>query len=311
MPPDQVEQIVRALPADQVTDARTDEDRRLALPEADILLANRLSEEEAAAARRLRWIQTSAVGVGGVLRPSVVGRDVVVTNARGLHADVIAEHAIALMLALRRGLHVAGARQTARVWAQAELSRRRVARLPDITVLVVGLGEIGSRVARLAAGLGVRVVGVRRRPERPAPPGVTSVVGPERLHDALGDADVVVLALPSTPETRGLFGSEALAAMRPSALLVNVARGRLVDETALAEALRAGTIGGAAVDAFAEEPLPSDSPWWGLPNVLVTPHTAAFDGDYWSPVVRLFVDNVERFRRGQVLLNVVDKARGY
>ena len=311
LPVADVQRIGAALPGDDVVDARTPAERRAALPGADVLLATRLSRDEFESTRRLRWIQSSAVGVGGLLGPEVTRSAVVVTNARGLHSEAIAEHAIALVIALRRRLHTAAARQAARDWAQLELMAARAPALADSRMLVVGLGEIGGRVAALAAGLGMRVTGVRRRPDLSPPAGTSEVFGLDRLRDLLPLADVVVLAVPVTDETRTLIGAEELARMRPSAILVNVARGALVDEGALIAALEAGRLGAAGLDAFVREPLPSDHRLWRLPNVLITPHTAAFGGDYWAPVVALFLDNLGRFRRGEPLRNVVDKTQGY
>ena len=142
-------------------------------------------------------------------------------------------------------------------------------------------------------------------------PGVSRVLAPDRLLEGLASADVVVLAVPRTEATRALIGRAELAAMKPSSMLVNVARGRLVDEDALADALEHGQIAAAGLDAFQVEPLPPSHRFWGLPNVLITPHSASFAGDYWTPVVDLFLDNVARFRRGEPLINVVDKALGY
>jgi phosphoglycerate dehydrogenase-like enzyme len=140
---------------------------------------------------------------------------------------------------------------------------------------------------------------------------VTAVLPPERLRGALAEADIVVLALPRTEETRAFIGQAELDAMKPTAILVNVARGRLVDEAALIRALETGRLAGAGLDAFQQEPLPPDSPLWRLPNVLMTPHTAAFAGDYWAPVVDLFLENVARFKKGEAIVNVVDKGQGY
>jgi phosphoglycerate dehydrogenase-like enzyme len=311
IPPSEVARLARALPDDTIVDAREPAERRAAFGDADVLFATKISAEEFAIARHVRWMHSSAVGVGGLLPPAVVASPVVVTNARGVHSDAIAEHAIALVLALRRHLHTAVARQAARDWAQAELSARVTPPLSHTQLLVVGLGSIGTRVASLAAGLGMRVAGVRRRVSEPTPPGVGQVLGPERLTEGLRDADVVVLAVPRTDETRALIGRTEFAAMKRSALLVNVARGRLVDETALLEALETGRIAGAGLDAFQQEPLPPDHPLWRAPNTLITPHTASFSGDYWTPVVDLFLENVARFKRGEPLLNVVDKQLGY
>jgi len=311
IPERDVRRLAEALPGDVVVDARTPEDRLREFADADVILTTRLTPAEFRQASRVRWIQSSAVGVGGLLIDEVVESAVDVTNARGLHADRIAEHAVALVLALRRRLHVAAARQHARRWAQLELMEARVPSLAESTMLVVGLGSIGGRVAALGASLGMRVIGVRRQPQLPLPPGVSQVVGPDKLRDVLGLADVVVLAAPRTVEARALLGRDELAAMRPSAVLINVARGRLINESALVVALGAGRLAGAGLDAFEHEPLPSDHPLWSLPNVLITPHTAAFGGDYWAPVIDLFLENLARFRRGEPLVNTVDKNRGY
>jgi phosphoglycerate dehydrogenase-like enzyme len=157
----------------------------------------------------------------------------------------------------------------------------------------------------------MRVLGIRRRSDRPLPAGVAEASTLERLRDWLPAADVVVLALPQTDDTRALLGEAELGLMRRTAVLVNVARGGLVDEKALERAVLNGTIAGAGLDAFVREPLAPESPLWRLPNVLITPHSASFRGDYWEPVMDLFRENLERFRRGQSLLNVVDKVHRY
>jgi phosphoglycerate dehydrogenase-like enzyme len=311
LPEAQIDRITRAVPDDLIVAVRDEATRREALVDADVLLVTRLSAGECASARHLKWVHTTAVGLGGLLSPALVERDVVVTNSRGVHSESIAEHAIALVLALRRSLDTAVVRQAARDWAQMEWSTRPVRRASATRVLVVGLGAIGSRVAAMAAGLGMRVTGVRRRVGLPAPDGVEVVLPPERLIDGLREADVVVLAVPRTTETKALIGAAELGAMPPSAILVNVARGGLVDHDALAAALRAGRLAGAGLDALPREPLPPDDPLWTTPGVLISPHVAAFDGDYWTPIVDLFLDNLARFRRQDPLVNVVDKRRGY
>lgn len=311
LPDEQVARIQAALPGDRVTDARIAGVRRGAVVDADVLLATSTTADEIAGAPRLKWIHSSAVGVARLLPPAVVDSDVVVTNSRGVHSDAIAEHAIALVLALRRQLHTAAWRQRDRVWAQVELSTIPVPPLAQTTMVVVGLGTIGARIAALASAIGMRVVGVRKRASLPVPPGVSAVLPVERLREALPGADAVVLAIPRTHDNRVLLGEAELAMMKPTAVLVNVARGQLVDESAMIAALTSGRLAGAGLDAFHQEPLPSAHPLWGLPNVLISPHTAAFTGDYWSPVVDLFLDNLERFRTGQPLRNVVDKMLGY
>ena len=311
IPPEEVARLAALLPDDEVRDAREADDRRREFPDADVLFATRLSAEEFAVASRLRWVHSSAVGVGGLLPAALVDSPIPVSNSRGVHSDVIAEHAIALVLALRRHLHTAIRAQGERRWLQEELALPVVPARAATKVLVVGLGSIGVRIAALAAGLGFVVSGVRRRPELPVPAGVSAVFAPDQLIDALGDADVVVLATPRTEDTRAMIGAAELRAMKPTALLVNIARGRLADEAALVDALQAGRLAGAGLDAFVREPLPAGSPLWGLPNVLITPHTASFAGNFWTPIVDLFVENLSRFKRGQPLLNLVDKRYGY
>jgi phosphoglycerate dehydrogenase-like enzyme len=228
-----------------------------------------------------------------------------------VHSDSIAEHAIALALAVRRRIPVAAAAQAQRTWVQTELMAAEAPALGETCMLVLGLGSIGSRVAAHGAGLGMRVLGIRRRSDRPLPAGVAEAGTLDRLRDWLPGADVVVLALPQTDDTRALLGEAEFGLMRRTAVLVNVARGGLVDEKALERAVLNGTIAGAGLDAFVREPLAPESPLWRLPNVLITPHSASFRGDYWEPVMDLFRENLERFRRGQSLLNVVDKVHRY
>jgi phosphoglycerate dehydrogenase-like enzyme len=311
MPVHQVARIAESLPGDVVVHAREPDERRREFPSADVLVTTKLTGEEFTLAPQLRWIHTTAVGVGPLLSRQAVESPVVITNARGSHSEAIAEHAIALVLALRRNLHTAAARQAARQWAQMEIQDIRVSTLPNSRLLVVGLGSIGSRIAALAHGLGMEVTGVRRRLDQPVPAGVTKVIPPERLREALPHADAVVLAVPTTSATRRLLGDAEFAAMRPSAVVVNIARGQLIDDDALVRALDAGRIAGAGLDAFVEEPLPPTHRFWSLPTVLMTPHTAAFAGDYWPPVVEQFLENMRRYKKGEPLINVVDKSAGY
>ena len=311
LPDREIARITAALPDDEVAVARTADAKRSTFPAADVIVTTRVSDAEMAMAERVRWIHSTAVGVGAVLVPELVSRPIVVTNSRGVHSEAIAEHAIALVLALRRGLHVAAIRQMQRRWAQEEMSERRLTALKASELLVVGLGAIGSRVAELGAGLGMRVVGIRRRLSEPAPAGVARVRPPEELVDALSSADAIVLSLPRTNETQALIGPEEFARMKPGAVLVNVARGRLIDQEALLRALESGAIAGVGLDAFPKEPLDAASPLWSLPNVMITPHVAPFADDYWAPAVDLFLDNMQRFKRGDALVNVVDKAAGY
>lgn len=272
--------------------------------DADVLLTFRFPTGYLAQAKRLRWIQLTSAGVEQVLSAPEFRRDVVVTNTRGIHGDVMAEYTAAVMLALRWRLPALVRDQQARRWRPA-----MVEPLAGATLGVVGLGAIGGAIARRGASLGMRVLGVRRTP---APvDGVERVYGPDGLLEMLPECDFVVLVVPTTGETTRMIGAAELAAMKPTACLVNVARGSVVDEAALVAALREGRLGGAALDVFDEEPLPPDSPFWDLENVLVTPHIAGMPVDYWQRVLDIFLDNVARWRAGQPLRNRVDPERGY
>jgi phosphoglycerate dehydrogenase-like enzyme len=176
---------------------------------------------------------------------------------------------------------------------------------------IVGVGSIGLEVARAASGFGMRVWGIRKRVDDPMPPFLERVLPPERLHELLASSDVVVLSAPLTPETRQLINAETLAAMKRGAFLINIGRGKLIDDEAVAAALRSGQLGGAALDVFTREPLDPASPFWDLANVIVTPHMSGAMEDYWTPLVALFAENLRRFEQDQPLLNVVDKRAGY
>jgi phosphoglycerate dehydrogenase-like enzyme len=262
-----------------------------------------------AQAQDLRWIQTSSAGVDGICTPALAARsEVVVTSARGIHGDQMSEHTLALILALTRSLPAFLRQQARREWKHHTL--------PDMrgrTLMVVGYGAIGRSIARLALAVGLKVIGVRRRGDSRGEDVVEGVrvVGSDDLDGLLPEADYVVLTLPLTAETRGLFDASRLARMRVGAYLLNVGRGQVVDEGALVAALRDGPLGGAALDVFAEEPLPATSPLWDMPNVIVTPHVAAASPRYFEQVMHVFSDNLDRFLAGQPLRHTVDVARGY
>lgn len=301
-----------SFPQHRFLHARDDREGAALICEADAAFSALVRPEQLAAARRLRWIHSPAAGVGGMLYPEMIRSPVVITNSRGMSADTIAEHALAVTLALFRRLHVAVRRQSERRWAQDEIgappSNRQVA---GSRVLIVGLGAIGTATAARFAALGAHVSAVRRRPGAERPAHVRTVGGPERLGELLTDADVVVLAAPETPDTRHLIGAPQLARMKRDAILVNVSRGKLVDEAALASALAGGRLGGAALDVFEHEPLAGASPLWTLPDALITPHTSGFRPDHWDAATALFADNLTRFEAGESLRNVIDKEAGY
>ncbi len=312
IPRSHVERLVRAFPSHRFLHAADDREGLALIGDADIAFSAQIHQQHLAAAPRLRWIHSPAAGVGGMLYPEMRRAPVVITNSRGMAANTMAEHAIAVTLVLFRRLHLAVRRQAERTWAQDEISALSPNRsIAGARVLIVGLGAIGTATAARFAALGAHVTGIRRRAVGPAPPEVSEVAAPDRLADLLPAADVVFIAAPQTPDTRRLIGASELAAMKRDALLVNVSRGGLVDEAALIDALRSGRIGGAALDVFEHEPLAADSPLWTLPNVLITPHTSGFRPDHWDAATDLFSENLQRFDANAPLLNVVDKEAGY
>ena len=281
-------------------------------PDADVAFMAELRPSHFDAARRLRWIHSPAAGVGNMLFPALVESNVVLSNSRGVSADPIAEHVLGLTLALFRKFPLAFRSQAARHWAQDDvMTPPPLKQLHGSCVLIVGLGSIGAACAWRFAALGAEVIAVRRRQDQPPPRGVAQVAPPDQLHALLPRADVVVISAAQTDDTRGLIGATELALMRPSAILLNVSRGKLIDEAALVEALRDGTIAGAGLDVFEHEPLAPESPLWILPNVIITPHMAGFRPDHWNVVTTLFAENLRRFDRGEPLQNVVDKRAGY
>jgi phosphoglycerate dehydrogenase-like enzyme len=312
IPGGHVERLRIGFPQHRFIRAADDREGATLIADAEIAFSAQVYPEQLASAARLRWIHSPAAGVGGMLYPDMLRRAIVLTNSRGLAADTIAEHTIGVTLVMFRRLHVAVRRQAERQWAQDEITRSRANRtISGARVLIVGLGAIGSAVAGRFTALGAHVTGIRRRPRSDTPPGVSEIAGPERLRDLLSSSDVVVIAAPHTGNTHHLIGMPELGAMKQDALLVNVSRGKLVDEDALLDALRSGGIGGAALDVFEHEPLSPDSALWTLPNVLITPHTSGFRPDHWDAATALFAENLRRFESGQPLLNVVDKEAGY
>jgi phosphoglycerate dehydrogenase-like enzyme len=302
-------------PRHAILHARTHEEALRAIDAADIVFTAFLRRNLFEAAERLTWIHSPAAGLEGILSAEIIDSPIVVTNSRGLSADTIAEHVLAVVLALFRKLPLTIEAQRTREWAQTSLvSAPPLRTIAGSRVLIVGLGAIGVAAAQRFASLSAHVDAVRRRPELPHPPSIERVGSNEDLLDLLPSADVVVLAAPDTTATRHLIGARELAAMRPGSILVNVSRGTLVDEAALIRALTASTnrtLAAAALDVFEHEPLPPESPLWSLPNVLITPHIAGFRPDHWDAVCALFAENLHRFDTGQPLLNVVNKQEGY
>lgn len=281
--------------------------------DADAALAWSLRPEQFRAARKLRWIHSTAAGVHQLMFPELVASEVVITNSRRVHGPVVAEHALALMFAVARKIPAAVRCQQKHVWAQEQLWREGPVpgELQGATLGLIGLGSIGSEIARRAAGLGMRVLAAREHPERGGAEGVETVYGPAQIGDLLSASDFVVLAAPVTASTQRLIDRQRLAQMRPNACLINVSRGVLVDEAALAAALREKRIASAALDVLEKEPLPPESPLWDMENVLITPHTGSVTPRLWERQYGLISENMRRFLAGEPLLGVVDKNKGY
>jgi phosphoglycerate dehydrogenase-like enzyme len=273
------------------------------LPGADVLVVSMLWKNALAPeAKKLKFIQSISAGIDQYDRDVLRAHGIRLANAAGVNANAVAEHGIALMLALRRLIHTGRDNQAKKHWRGmiSEIAARED-ELAGKTLLIVGLGRIGGRLARLAKAFDMKVIGTRRDPARGAE-GADTVFGHDRLPELLGQADIVALACPLTPETEKLIDARALAAMKPSAHLVNVARGRVVDEDALIEALREKRIAAAGLDVTREEPLPAASPLWAMPNVLITPHTAGETQAYEDRVIDLLLANLDRLWRGEAAL---------
>lgn len=312
VPADQIARLQAQFPDVRFVESRSREQSAAEVADADVLLSGVIRPEWLAQASRLRWVHSPGTGVTHMLSPRFVASPVLLTNARGIHATPIAEHAIGLAIALFRKFDEAMRLQLAQRHDQdALMAGPPIRTLRDRTLGVIGLGQIGGEIARLGAAFGMRVVAVRRRPEAPRPPHVAEVFGPAGLRTLLGQSDVVVLATPLTPATGQLLGAGPLSWMKRDAVLVNIARGQLVDEAALVAALREGRLAGAGLDAIVEEPLPADSPLWDAPHVIITPHVSWATDRHWEDTVALFADNLKRFLAGADLRNVVDKVEGY
>jgi phosphoglycerate dehydrogenase-like enzyme len=280
--------------------------------DAEVVIAWSIRPEQIAAARRLRWIHSPAAAVHQLMFPELVASDVVLTNAREVHGPVVAEHVIALIFALAKKIPGSVLLQEKHVWGQQILWDEvpRVREVAGATLGLVGLGSIGRPVVKSAKALGMRVIAVREHPEKGSE-GADAVFGPAQIDEIFRQADYVVLAAPVTDGTMAIANAERLALMKADACLINVGRGPLVDEAALAAALREKKIGGAALDVFPKEPLAADSPLWDVPNLLITPHTAALTDKLWERHYSLFSENLRRYLNGQPLLAVVDKRKGY
>jgi phosphoglycerate dehydrogenase-like enzyme len=282
------------------------------IADTDIFIGWLLKPEQLATARKLKWIHSPAAGVHQLMYPAMIDSDVIITNAREVHGPVVAEHALALVLALAKRLPQAMKYQVKRQWAQQMLwdERPRPREIAGATVAVVGMGSIGREFTVRARALGMRVLAVREDPGKGLS-GADAVYASTQLGDVLPQADYVLLCAPVTPATTNMIGRAQLTRMKPDAFLLNVSRGSLIDEPALLQSLQQRTIAGAALDVFVEEPLPPESPLWTLDNLFITPHTAAVTERLWDRHYDLIRENLQRFLHGQPLLHEVNKKGGY
>lgn len=258
-------------------------------------------------APRVRWVHSRSAGLDGVLFPELAASPVPLTNARGVFSEILGEFAIGAVFFFAKDLRRMLRSQMAGIWDEFDTVEVR-----GQSVGIVGYGDIGRAVAWRAHALGMKVLALRRRPELArGDPYVAQAFGAGHKHELMARSDYVVAAAPLTAETRGMIGQAEFDAMKSTAVLINIGRGPVVDEAALLRALESRRIRGAALDVFDKEPLPGGHPFYQLDNVLLSPHAADHTPDWKERTMRLFIENFERFRRGEALLNVVDKKLGY
>jgi D-2-hydroxyacid dehydrogenase (NADP+) len=312
VPESQVTRLRQRFPQITFIHAHSDADALAAIESVDVALASRMSPAMVEHAPRLRWVHSTAAAVGILPLKELAARNIAVTNSRGIQAPAIAEFVIGGLLVLARRFNLMLEAQRERRWIQNELAGESWPwSLRGRTMTIIGLGTIGQEVARRAHAFGMRVIGIRRRLDQPKPAFVDRIAGPDELDDALRGCDVLVIAAPFIAETDRLIRAEQFALLNRGAVVINVARGKITDEAALIAALQNGHLGGAVLDVFEHEPLEPSNPLWGLPNVIVSPHVSGLRPDHWDDVIDLFGDNIERFQRGEPLVNLVDPRAGY
>jgi phosphoglycerate dehydrogenase-like enzyme len=282
-----------------------------AAPEADVLMNGMmpkdLFQQVFLKCRNLSWIHSLSAGLENSLFPELVASPVPMTNSRGVFARSLAEWVITGCLYFDKFLPRLMAQKAAGYWKAFDVEE-----LHGKTMGIVGYGRIGQLTAERARAFGMKIIALRKRPVlSQGDPNIDATYTPDRLHDLMAASDFVVCAAPLTPDTEGLISARMIAAMKPSAVFLNVGRGAVVDEAALTSALQEKRIRGAALDVFVTEPLPKESPLWSLDNVLISPHCADHTATWLNEAMEFFVANFERFVKGEPLENVVDKSAGY
>lgn len=282
------------------------------ISDATIFLGGRLTQEQWEMAKQLQWINVPWAGVNSLLGlKGLRERDILITNSSGVMADSVADQVMAYLVMLNRNLPKQIRWQVRHEWNRyttVEHPDRRVLR--DMTLGILGYGAIGRAIALRARAFGMKVVAARRKP-LDVPSELDAMYSPDNLSDLFAQSDFVVVALPLTPETERLIGAQELGYMKSTACIVNIARGKILVQDALIEALQQGRIGGAALDVFEEEPLPKDSPLWDMENVILTPHSCGGFVGFGNAVTHLFVENLDRVSRNLLPVNCVDVSRGY
>lgn len=292
-----------------------------ALNGAQVLIGAPLGPELLAKCPDLRWMQSNSVGVDRVLTPELIEHDVILTNYGGVQASNMAEHLMAMLFVFARGLPALIRRQPSGEWTTQppdELPRlpgtryfsRFTFELKGQTLAIAGLGGVGRELAWRAKGIGMRVIGSRRQPGD-SPAGVDQLYGPDDWYEMLAEADHIAICLPLTSRTRCLLSAAEFKAMKPTSYIYNISRGGIIDQDALIQALQDGDIAGAGLDVTTPEPLPSESPLWYMPNVLVTCHTSGASPHIESRGFEFIIENIRRYLADQPLLNLVDKHEGY
>lgn len=322
---DRLQKVVAAAGPMEVVNAATADAALAAIADADAFFG-KLTPQLLARAGRLRWVQSATASLEHYLFAELIAHPLTLTNMRGLYSDVIADHVLGFVICFARNFHHYIRQQARGRWAPlgGEDARsdfvsgpgvtsaidRAHHHLADATMGIVGLGQIGCEIARRAAAFGMHVIAVD--PVRTEPPAEVSALWPVvRLPELLAESDFVVIAAPHTPETEKMFRREQFQRMRPSAYLINIGRGAIVDLADLTAALEAGEIAGAGLDVFETEPLPSDHPLWRMPNVIITPHIAGTSPRIAERHLNVLLENIRRFREGEPLLNAVDKQRWF
>jgi phosphoglycerate dehydrogenase-like enzyme len=282
------------------------------LPDTDIFVGYSLRAKQLKDAKKLKWIHSTAAGVAQLMYPELRESGLLVTNPSGIFSVPMAEHTMGLLVALARNFPDSVRQQEAKHWSQQELwdKPQHLTELNGQVLLIVGYGSIGREVAKRAKAFEMRVWGVTRSGEGESA-YAEKIFPASRLHEALPAADYVLIAAPETAETKHLIGAAEIARMKRGARLINVGRGSLLDEAALIRALESGALGGAALDVAETEPLPSESPLWTAPNLMITPHTSGVSDRLWVRQTEILVELLERWFDGREMFNRVDFARGY